>query len=518
MSNLFFQKADPAHLDFQYLEDLSTAYWYSEVLFASIELKLFMFLDQGAATIESLAEAAGCRKKRLKRLLNVLESLNLVHYQDGKFCNSQSAGIYLVPGKSGYMGDFFLYRSYMKPRWETIVDQVALKSRQAPPVAAQDDNYEKKTFEYVRAMDILAKQKAFEIIELLEEIEWETPLLDIGGGAGAVSRAIIKTRQRGEALLFELPGVIQAAKRIYPDESSWERIGTIEGDFRNYRFDFGQKFGMILMNNFLHAYDSDDAHDLLLKTIDLLLPDGLLVIHDYFPDRVGRFPNKGALYDLSMMLNTYNGACHTGSIISEWLKKAGIARIAIRDLDTDSSVIIASRKDIGLNLETGYEEWAYKAVRAGFTKAVLLPVEKIVIGDWVRKKCRFGCAVYGKNLQCPPYGMKSKETLDLLKAYKCSLLLEGSPPGKEFHNRLLLMEKKAFLAGYHKALVFGAGHCPVCSKCPGDDICRYPEKARPSMEGSGIDVYSTAKNAGISLKPVADRNQYVKYIGLLLLE
>ncbi|MCD6272235.1 MAG: methyltransferase domain-containing protein [Deltaproteobacteria bacterium] len=518
MSNLFFQKADPAHLDFQYLEDLSTAYWYSEVLFASIELKLFMFLDQGAATIESLAEAAGCRKKRLKRLFNVLERLNLIHYRDGKFYNSQSAGIYLVPGKSGYMGDFFLYRSYMKPRWETIVDQVALKSRQAFPVAAQDDNYEKKTFEYVRAMDILAKQKAFEIIELLEEIEWETPLLDIGGGAGAMSRAVIKTRQRGEALLFEIPGVIQAAKRIYPDESSWERIKTIEGDFRNYRFDSGQKFGTILMNNFLHAYDSDDAHDLLLKAVDLLLPDGLLVIHDYFPDRAGRSPHKGVLYDLSMMLNTYNGACHDASMISEWLKKSGISRVAIRDLGTDSSVVIASRKDIGFNLEAGYEEWTYKAVRAGFTKAVILPVEKIVTGEWARKKCRFGCAVYGKNLQCPPYGMKSKETQDLLKSYKCSLLLEGSPPGREFHNRLLLMEKKAFLAGYHKALVFGAGHCPVCSKCPGDGICKYPEKARPSMEGSGIDVYSTAKNAGISLKPVANKNQYVKYIGLLLLE
>jgi predicted metal-binding protein len=83
---------------------------------------------------------------------------------------------------------------------------------------------------------------------------------------------------------------------------------------------------------------------------------------------------------------------------------------------------------------------------------------------------------------------------------------------------LLELEKKAFLAGYHKAFVFGAGHCPVCKKCPENGQCLHPDLARPSMESSGIDVYATAKNAGIRLKPVSDKWGYVKYIGLMLLE
>jgi hypothetical protein len=37
------------------------------------------------------------------------------------------------------------------------------------------------------------------------------------------------------------------------------------------------------------------------------------------------------------------------------------------------------------------------------------------------------------------------------------------------------------------------------------------------MEGSGIDVYATARNAGIRLEPVTEKGQYVKYIGLVLL-
>jgi hypothetical protein len=38
------------------------------------------------------------------------------------------------------------------------------------------------------------------------------------------------------------------------------------------------------------------------------------------------------------------------------------------------------------------------------------------------------------------------------------------------------------------------------------------------MEGSGIDVYETAKKVGINLKPVTESKMYVKYIGLLMLK
>jgi len=63
-----FQEVDSAHRDFQYLEDLATAYWYSEVLFAALELQLFQFLEQGCSTLNTLARTASCHKDELHRL------------------------------------------------------------------------------------------------------------------------------------------------------------------------------------------------------------------------------------------------------------------------------------------------------------------------------------------------------------------------------------------------------------------------------------------------------------------
>ncbi|MBA3037501.1 MAG: hypothetical protein FP814_13550, partial [Desulfobacterium sp.] len=366
-----------------------------------------------------------------------------------------------------------------------------------------------------------------------KSLSWQLPLLDIGGGAGSLGRALIKSKTNDEKMqtdiipisaLYELPEVIIAAQKLYTDKDDWRYFEIMEGDFRFHEFEERKEFGLILMSNFLHAYGHKEAHELFQKAVSLLKTGGMILIHDYFPDRRGRSPQKGTLYDLNMMLNTYNGTCHESTTIKCWLEEAGFPKVKVIDLDTDTSVILAAQNEFHDNAafdknEKIYrDEWVYAAVDEGFQNAVILPVAKIATGSWVRQKCRFGCKEFGKNLQCPPYSMNNGETEEMLKSYSWCMLVEDMPPGRKFHKKLLNLEKRLFLSGYHKAFSFGAGPCPVCKKCPEDNTCRHPDKARPSMEASGIDVYKTAKAAGINLKPVSEKGRYVKYIGLLLLE
>jgi predicted metal-binding protein len=510
---------DPAQTDFQYLEDLATGYWYSEVLFAALELKLFDILDGVGKDLASLARASGADPRLLGRLMRVLKRLALVGEDGDIWFNNPSASQYLVTARPTFMGDFLLYRRYMQAGWQGLAARLCGNTESPSGADTHKDDYASRNLNHVRAMDAVARLKAREIASVLGPFARRSPILDVGGGAGAICRALIKADPRARAVLFELPGVIRAARTLYPDKGDWSRIDCQPGDFRAFTFNARPRYGMVVMSNFLHAYGAREARELLSKARGLLAPDGLLVIHDYFPDRAGRAPHKGALYDLAMLLGTYNGVCHDAQAVIRWLKAAGLPAVHTRDLATDSALIVAGQDAIVLpDAGGGMRRWVGEARALGFRTASPIEVDQVVTGDWVQVKCRFGCAGYGKNMKCPHQGLTLFETRKMLGRYRRALLVEGAPPGGAFHRRLLRLEKKAFLEGFHKAFVFGAGPCPVCESCPGDGSCRHPDRARPSMEGAGIDVFETARRAGIPLKPVRQKGHYIKYLGLLLLE
>ncbi len=504
-----FKNNDPAHTGFQFLEDLSTAYWYSQVLFTALELELFKFMDKGLCSPKDLAQALRCDEVDLVRLLTAMKKIGLVTSRNGNFYNTQVASYFLVPGKRDYMGDFFLYRQYMSPCWKKLTRKISGKEKNHEPTLS----YEDKTLRYLTSTDTLVKQKALEIAGFLKSEKISGPILDIGGGAGSMIRAIQESTRLSDAVLFDIPEVIEAAKKIYPDRDAWEGMTLIGGDFRTH--DFKDKFGLICLSNFLHAYGPDEAKELFLKSISLLDKDGFVLIHDYFPDRKGSAPQKGALYDLNMMVNTFNGACHDSKTIIQWCRETGLNTFAIKDLATDTAIIIARQKGYIALTQNPLPDFA---IELGFDDIIPIRPEDVVTAVWAREKCRFGCDRFGKGLQCPPYGMDHEKARQLLDSYTKAYLVRGAPPGKNFHSALLSLEKKAFLDGYHKAFVFGAGPCLICPQCPEDDHCKFPHLARPSMEGSGIDVYATALNAGVPLKPVKEKGMYITYIGLLLVE
>lgn len=526
-----YLNSDPARWGFQYLEDIATGYWYAQVLFTAVELNLFGHIEAACASIPDLAAKAGCKPHELTRLLAVLTRMDLIHETPAGRFNSQLARRFLVPDQPDYMGDFILYRRYMQTGWKGLTAAVVRADRLVAkyPLSA-DSDYATRNFHYVRAMDRLARIKAREIVKVLDPDAWHGPVIDLGGGAGALCRALVQSQKmRGRAVsgtLFDLQEVIAAARRIYPQMSQWENIKTMVGDFRHAHFAENQTYGVVVLSNFLHAYAGDTARELLLKSVTLTAPNGMLLIHDYFPDRPGQRPHKGALYDLNMMLNTFDGGCQLCSTVSGWLQAAGMTHIRVHDLESDSSIILAGRSEKiemlvapELRETLSLDRWPALALEIGFSKARLIPTDEIRTAAWAREKCRFGCSGFGKNHMCPPGGIDHDTMIHMLKAYRWALVVQGAPPGKTFHDQLLKIEKSAFLAGLHKALAFGAGPCPVCRRCSMDEdqVCRHPDLARPSMEGSGIDVYETARQAGIDLKPVAKPVRYIKYVGMILL-
>jgi predicted metal-binding protein len=166
-----------------------------------------------------------------------------------------------------------------------------------------------------------------------------------------------------------------------------------------------------------------------------------------------------------------------------------------------------------------YERWVEVAKKLGAAEAKVIAAASVVTGRWVRLKCQFGCGGYGQRLTCPPHSPTPEETAAVLAEYRVALLVHNPSRGnwKPLKKVVVALEREIFLAGHYKALGFGCGPCDLCSSC-NLESCEHPERARPSMEAAGIDVYATARGNGFPIEVVRTPSSPQNYYGLVLIE
>jgi len=172
-----------------------------------------------------------------------------------------------------------------------------------------------------------------------------------------------------------------------------------------------------------------------------------------------------------------------------------------------------------------YRKYVDRALAGGALEAVLIPARLVKTAEWVRLKCQFGCGGFGRGLCCPPHTPTPEQMKRVLAGYKTALIYSYvCTPANYTRKRLRMqrlvvdVERSAFLDGYYKALGLVAGPCRLCKECRVAARCLHPYQARPSMESCGIDVYATARSAGIELNVVTRENAPSKHINLILIE
>lgn len=152
-------------------------------------------------------------------------------------------------------------------------------------------------------------------------------------------------------------------------------------------------------------------------------------------------------------------------------------------------------------------------------------LDDLVFDERVKFKC-FCCENFDRCLRCPgnfPPGLdmekaiRSNDHMALIYKefeYRPDMSQEEMrESGRQMHRHLLEAERFMMGKDHMFASVFIAGRCRQCSECPENGKCRHPELARPSLEAAGIDVMTSAKNAGIDVT-FTDPSRF-KRIGLL---
>jgi predicted metal-binding protein len=167
--------------------------------------------------------------------------------------------------------------------------------------------------------------------------------------------------------------------------------------------------------------------------------------------------------------------------------------------------------------------------RHGYEDYSWMNPKNIVVSQWVRMKCTFGCRLYGKGGACPPNVPSVPECKAFFDGYKSVVLFHfpkrvEKPEDrhawtKEVNSKLLKLEREVFLSGYYKTFLLFMDSCELCESCPGERAkCLNPKQSRPSPESMAIDVFATVRKLGYPIKVLKDYSEEMNRYAFLLIE
>jgi predicted metal-binding protein len=163
----------------------------------------------------------------------------------------------------------------------------------------------------------------------------------------------------------------------------------------------------------------------------------------------------------------------------------------------------------------------------GFNDYRWINPEDIVVSQWVRMKCMYGCSGYGKCATCPPNTPSVSECRKFFDEYSDIAVfrfeVELEKPEdrhdlmKEINMRLLELERAVFLSGFVKTFLLFADNCTLCTDCVSSlEDCKQPTRSRSPPEGMAVDVFSTVRAIGYPIEVLADYGQTMNRYALLL--
>lgn len=165
----------------------------------------------------------------------------------------------------------------------------------------------------------------------------------------------------------------------------------------------------------------------------------------------------------------------------------------------------------------GLDKYLSLAEELGMANARLLGPDQVYWDPRAVLKCRWGCEDYfNRTIKCSTRGTTIDERRAMLERYSHILLLHGHD-AHELSKAVLAIERAAFLDGLYFA--FGVRYCRLCRHCAVDDgkQCIQPQKVRPCDQAFGLDMYQTARAAGLPCQVLQDPEDQQNRYGLVLL-
>jgi SAM-dependent methyltransferase len=235
-----------------------------------------------------------------------------------------------------------LHMNHMCENWSRLTETVR---RGENPERIRASEQGGDTLEnFIGAMHVVGRALSKEIAGAYDASRFRC-LLDIGGGSGTYTIALLERNPALRAVLFDLPAVVEMARKRFEAEGFSDRAQVVSGNF--YEDDLPRGCDLALVSAIIHQNSVAQNLDLFRKIHRALMPGGVILIRDHIMDEERIHPPGGAIFALNMLVATDGGDTFTYTEVEEVLIEAGFQDMKlVREGENMDCLIEASRSSV----------------------------------------------------------------------------------------------------------------------------------------------------------------------------
>ncbi len=310
----------------------------ANVLLSALELKIFSILEKKLLSGHAIAKKAGSQPWETEVLLNALVAMGALSKKNRLFKNTPETYKHLCSASPHFKKGIIRLRQQNRDEWSGLLK--TLKNGRDPSPHEGDDDPEFRGF-FTHAMHERSELYSGKVAEFVTR-KPVGRLIDLGGGPGSYSAAILNKDKKATATLFDRKATLEVAKEILSPAKVFSRFEFLEGDL--FQTEFGDNFDTIFFSNILHIYNPKENKTLFKKIHRALVRGGRFILVDLFLRENMTAPYDAALFSLTMLMFTATGKTYTFKETEALLKATGFVSFKRFPLTEGTSLIEAVKK------------------------------------------------------------------------------------------------------------------------------------------------------------------------------
>jgi len=314
------------------------AFWEARVLMTAAELDIFSVLQDKPKTAKQVAKELSSNVRGTEFLLNAVAAMGMLEKKNNAFRVKKGMERALSSSSPDTVLPIVQHMAHLWEAWGQLT-RIVQKGKAAETAGAHKWD-ERSTKAFIGAMHAIGQGMAKSVMTRLD-FSPRTNLIDIGGGSGVYTIAALKAAPHMRATLFDLPPVIEIARKKLTEERLLDRVTLVRGDYQKDALPGGHD--VALLSAIIHSNSPAQNVALFRKAFKSLVPGGSIVVRDYVMSDDHTRPPDGAFFAINMLVNTKGGGTYSLKEIKRGLEAAGFRKVKLLHHAEMDSLVTAER-------------------------------------------------------------------------------------------------------------------------------------------------------------------------------